>query len=105
MKDCFVGGVMTCGSDNAGMGLDRKCLIKWESNYNLKAAYAITYRYGRPEPHAMLINNNELEWNMFNQAGPEQYEVVDKYFATHAQDITEKIQILNDTLKIDFPHQ
>src|SRR5690554_2912602 len=42
---------------------------------------------------------------MTNQAGPEQYEIIDKYFATHAQDITEKIQVLDDTISIEFPHQ
>src|SRR5690554_5689015 len=85
MKDCFVGGVMTCGSDNMGSST-RQCLLKWEESYNIRAAYAITYRYNRPVPHSMRINNNEIQWDITNQAGPEQHEIVDKYFAVHAQD-------------------
>lgn len=95
------------GCDNLGSGLNIKGKIKWETNYKLKAAYALTYRYGRPVPHGMWLNGVEVEWNKANQAGPELNELHPNavYFATHAKDITNLIVINTDTIIIDFPDQ
>ena len=55
----------------------------------------------------MRVNGTEVWWNMQNQAGPEQIETNDAsdFFAPHAADITDHIQITDDTLRIDFPPQ
>lgn len=100
-RQTFIGGVTTCGSDNTG-AIKRKCLIKWGEDYSLKRAYAITYRYGRPLPGKVKLNGSEIEWHKNNQAGPEQSEVIDTYFAPHAIEITDYIDINDSLLSIDF---
>ena len=93
--------------DNYGSRFNNKANIKWESTYTIRAAYALTYRYGRPGPHAMRVNGTNVEWDMSTQAGPEQIETVSTslFFAPHAKDITNIIQIIDDTLIVDFPPQ
>ena len=105
MEDCFQGGVTTGGMDNIGLGYNNTCKIKWEDNYTLRAAYALTYRYGRPVPYSMKVNGTEVLWNMQNQAGPEQIETNEaiEFFCATCCDITNQIQINNDTLTVDFP--
>ncbi|NEN22654.1 hypothetical protein G3O08_03930 [Cryomorpha ignava] len=107
MEDCFKGGVTTGGMDNIFSGLNNTCEIKWEENYTLRAAYALTYRYGRPEAHSMIVNGAEINWNTGNQAGPEQVEPEShtNYFAPHAINITNSVIINNNILSIDFPVQ
>ena len=73
-EDCFVGGVTTAGLDNVGVGYKRTCKIKWEENYTLLKAYAVSYRYGRPHDQIMRINGGEIQLSLSNQAGPEQIE-------------------------------
>ena len=106
-EDCFIGGITTTGMDNIGSGYNWKCPIKWEDGYTIRAAYALTYRYGRPAPHSMFINGSEVNWNISNQAGPEQIETnpATDFFAPHAIDITNNFNIENDTLIIDSPDQ
>ncbi len=67
LEECFVGGVTTGGANSAGSLEGSICEIKWESDYTLRAAYAITYRYGRPENHSMFINDTPVFWNQSNQ--------------------------------------
>ncbi|NEN24338.1 hypothetical protein G3O08_12565 [Cryomorpha ignava] len=107
MEDCFKGGVTTGGMDNIGAGWNNTCEIKWEDNYTLRAAFALTYRYGRPEPHTMIVNAAQVNWNFSTQVGIEQIEIEPgaNYFAPQAMDITSLIQINNNILNIDFPPQ
>lgn len=107
MEDCFKGGVTSGGVNNIGAGFNYTCKIKWEDDFTLRAAYALTYRYGRPEPHAMKVNGSEVLWSMQSQLGPEQIETNSEsdFFASHAKDITNIVQITSDTLRIDFPEQ
>ncbi len=107
VEDCFVGGVQAGGYSTIGAMLGGSFNIKWEENYTLRRAYAICYRYGRPEPHTFFVNDGGITWNMGNQAGPELIEEnsASDFFATHAIDITESIDINSDLVSIDIPPQ
>jgi hypothetical protein len=106
-EDCFVGGVQTGGHYTLGAMIGGSFKIKWEDNYTLRSAYAICYRYGRPEPHTIYVNDGPIEWNTNNQIGPELSEenTWSNYFATHAVDITDEITINSDVVNIDLPPQ
>jgi hypothetical protein len=107
-QDCFVGGVTVAGVNrDGGWGDNKKCLIKWEENNELYRAYVVAYRYGRPEPHSTYINGAEINWNDGNQAGPEHIEDNDQsdFYAPHAIDITDILELEDDTLVLDFPQQ
>ncbi len=106
-EECFIGGVTTAGLDNIGSGFANRVQIKWEADYTLRRAYAITYRYGRPAEHNMIVNGVEVIWNLQNQAGPEQIEInsFSQFFAPHVQNISDHLQVTNDTLIVDFPPQ
>lgn len=104
-EECFTGGVTVAGISIDGAGLARTCEIKWEDDFILRRAYAITYRYGRPEPYTIFINNSPVTWNIESQAGPEQIEShpSQNYFAPHVKDVTENIIINNQLISVDFP--
>lgn len=106
-EDCFVGGVQVGGHATLGSMVGGSFNIKWEEDYTLRRAYAICYRYGRPEPHTFFINDGGITWNMGNQAGPELIEENNQssFFATHAVDITDAIVIDGDVINIDLPPQ
>jgi len=107
LEECFTGGVQTGGHSTIGALIGGTFDIDWEDNYTLRKAYAITYRYGRPEPYTIYINGGAVEWNSSNQAGPELLEenFFSNYFAAHAVEITNQITITGDVVNIDFPVQ
>ena len=107
-EDCFIGGVTVAGMDQGGgasFGTISK--IHWNSDFTLRRAVAVNYRYGRPVPYKMRINGSNILWDMTTQAGPEQIETnpLTNFFAPNAKDITDIIQINGDSLIIDFPSQ
>ncbi len=107
-EDCFVGGVTVAGVNrDGGAGLGNKCLINWQDDFELYKAYVVSFRYGRPESHNTVVNGVQVNWNIGNQSGPEQIEdnPSSDFFAPHAQDITDELEIFDDTLLLDFPTQ
>jgi len=106
-EDCYIGGIATSGLDNIGVSYGNTCEIKWEDNYTLRKAYAISYRYGRPHDQFMQLNGSVFEFTSENQAGPEQIETntLSNYFAPHVAEITSNINIEGSILTIDFPFQ
>ncbi|MCA1763303.1 MAG: gliding motility-associated C-terminal domain-containing protein [Cryomorphaceae bacterium] len=106
-EDCFVGGVQAGGHRTIGALLGASFNIKWDDGYSLRRAYALCYRYGRPEPHTFYVNDGGITWNMGNQAGPEMVEEnnASNFFAAHAVDITDAIVIDNNVVNIDLPQQ
>lgn len=107
-KECFAGGVMAVGINKDGDGsFGNSCNIHWDESFTVRKIYLICYRYGRPDPHYVIINNSDIAWNYDNQVGPElpDQEELSEYYATHVQDITDQIEISEDELFIDFPPQ
>ncbi len=106
-EECFTGGVLTGGADTFGMVQGVQCEIDWQPHYTIRRAYAVTYRYGRPDPFALRVNGIDVLWNTGNQAGPEQIENNDlsNYFAPHLIEITDQLSITTNQLILDFPLQ
>src|SRR5690554_8140025 len=55
----------------------------------------------------MYVNSGTITWNYQNIVGEEHPEdnTASILFATHAQDITESLILIENTLTIDLPHQ
>jgi hypothetical protein len=106
-EDCFVGGVQTGGHSSIGSLIGGSFSIHWEAGYNLRQAYAICYRYGRPDPYTFFVNGSPISWTMDSQAGPELIEENPStdYFAVHVMDITEDLVLTSDQVSIDLPSQ
>jgi len=106
-EDCFVGGVQAAGHSTVGSMVGGSFNINWQENFSLRRAYAICYRYGRPEPHTFHVNNSGLTWSMITQAGPEliQQNSATDFFAVHALDITDDLTIIGSSVSIDLPPQ
>jgi PKD repeat protein len=107
LEECFVGGVTTGGANTLGGVEGSICEIKWDDDYVLKSAYAITYRYGYPIDHTIAINGIEVVRNMADQIGAEIEEenTATRAFAVHIQNISDIISIEGNTLTIDLPVQ
>jgi hypothetical protein len=107
LEECFVGGVTTGGANTLGGAEGSACEIKWEDDYILKSAYAITYRYGFPENHSILINGVEVIRSMADQVGPEQVEefLGNQAFAVHIQNVSDLLTLSDGTIEIDLPVQ
>jgi PKD repeat protein len=105
LEECFVGGVTTGGANTLGSVEGSLCEIRWEENYSLRAAYAITYRHGQPGADTMSVNDTPVIWNSSNQFGEEQPEINPGtlYYATHVKDITQTIVINGSTVSVDIP--
>ena len=103
LEECFVGGVTVAGRTALTI-IDGPFKIKWESDYNLKAAYVLTYRYNRPVAKPFSVNGNEFLWDYSSQIGEEQKEQEEganvDFFAVHGQDITDKINIIGDSVHV-----
>ena len=100
-EECFVGGVTAAGRTSQGL-LNGKFKIHWEENFDLKKAFALTYRYGRPSEKNIILNGIPFSLNLNSQVGEElsdAQEIID-YFAVHAIDITESIQITDDSISV-----
>jgi len=107
LEDCFVGGVQTGGQSTLGELIDGAYNIHWDEDFTIRRAYALTYRYGRPDPHTIFLNKGGITWSLDNQAGPEQLEenILTDYFATHAVDITDFLVIDGEFVNVDLPLQ
>lgn len=107
IEDCFVGGVQAAGHSTVGSMVGGSFNINWQESFSLRKAYAICYRYGRPEPHTFYVNSAGITWSMFTQAGPELIEEnsATDIFAVHALDITEDFTIISNSVSIDLPPQ
>ncbi len=100
LEECFVGGVTVAGRTSLTF-IDGYFKIKWEPDYQLKSAYVVTYRYGRPTDKTFQVNESEFLWDFSSQVGQEQIsDLSSKYFAVNAQEITSKINILNDSIYV-----
>src|SRR5690554_2056309 len=106
-EECFKGGITIGGHRSLGSLMNGKFQMKWEEGYELKRAFVVTYRYGRPEPHTTFINGRAVNWDYASQPGPELPEVNTwtDYFATHVVDVTEGLEINGSELTADFPVQ
>src|SRR5690554_4573112 len=90
LEECFVGGVTVAGRTALAI-IDGPFKIKWESDYNLKAAYVLTYRYGRPAAKPFSVNGSEFMWDYSTQIGEEQVENdLVEFFTVHGQEITDR---------------
>ena len=99
LADCFEGGVTAAGRTSTGAIDNGTFEIHWEPEYDLHAAYLLTYRYWRPDPKQVTINGTVLNWDYNSQVGNEQLEdEVTGYFAVHAIDITDQVQINDQTV-------
>ena len=62
--------------------------MRWIEGMEIIEAYAVTHRYGRPEPYSMFINGFEVEWNLDNQYGVETIAPSPLfYYATHVAEL------------------
>jgi PKD repeat protein len=101
LEECFQGGVTGAGRTALGL-IDGHFKIKWEENFVLKAAYAVTYRYGRPEPIQFTLNSGMFQWNQSNQIGAELEELAieSKNFAVNIENIFESVTISSDSIYV-----
>ena len=91
----------------AGLGglgeLDGSFQINWDNTNSLRNAYAITYRYDRPEPIEFSINNASLSWEYDSQVGEEFLDgTFTNYFAVHVQEITDLIEIDSGVITVNM---
>lgn len=101
MEDCFEGGVTAAGRTANGE-VEGYFKIKWEDDYVLRAAYAITYRYSDAAPTSITLNSSSFYWDSSNQVGstlPELDPVLES-FSVHAKDITDLINITSDSVYV-----
>jgi hypothetical protein len=107
LEECFVGGVTTGGANTLGGVEGSICEIKWDDDYVLKSAYALTYRFGYPLNHPISINGIEVVRGMADQIGEEilNENTATRAFAVHVQNISDLIGINGNTLTIDLPVQ
>ena len=100
LEKTFVGGVTVAGRTSFTF-IDGYFKIRWEPDYQLVAAYALTYRYGRPTVKPFTINGSEFLWDSSNQIGAEQLDNDNiQYFATNVQEITDKVVFTNDSIYV-----
>ncbi|MCH2216429.1 MAG: hypothetical protein MK086_14785, partial [Flavobacteriales bacterium] len=107
LEDCFVGGVTTGGANTLGGVEGSVCEIKWEEDYTLRSAHAITYRLGYPLPHQITINGQAIIRDFESQFGDEieKQNPAAEAFAVHILDLTDEIAIDNELLIVDLPVQ
>ena len=106
-EECFIGGVTTGGKSGFASG-DATFEIDWDDDYTLRKAYLLTYRYGTNlVPQPVVINSDTLFWTMDSQIGPTQIESnpLSDFFAVHAQDVTDQIEINSNTVFMTGPIQ
>ena len=100
LEECFVGGITVAGRTAYSI-IDGPFKIKWESDYNLKSAYVLTYRYGRPVAKPFTVNNAQFMWDNSSQIGEEQVENENiEFFTVHGQEITDKVNIVGDSVHV-----
>ncbi|NEN23223.1 hypothetical protein G3O08_06885 [Cryomorpha ignava] len=101
-EECFVGGVTAAGR-TAYSFIDGSFKIKWEDNYKIKAAYVLTYRYGKPKSVPFTVNNVEYSWDVGTQVGEEQIGNTNTgYFAVNVKNIIDNVNIQNDTISVSM---
>ncbi|NEN24642.1 hypothetical protein G3O08_14135 [Cryomorpha ignava] len=97
VEECFVGGVTVAGRTSLSI-TDGFFKIKWENNYSLKAAYALSYRFRSPPSTEFMVNDNTFIWDSSNQFGDQQAgNISSDYFAVNVLDITNQIEISSDS--------
>jgi len=101
LEECFEGGVTAAGRTGSLGATNGTFQIKWEEDYILRKAIALTYRYGRPMDNELVLNGVSIPLNMTSQIGAE-YPDADPIgqFAVHGIDITELVDISYNSISV-----
>ncbi|NEN22090.1 hypothetical protein G3O08_01050 [Cryomorpha ignava] len=100
LEECFVGGVTASGRTSLSI-TDGFFKFKWETQYTLKDAYVLTYRYGRPSQIPFAIDGNEFQWDETSIIGEELYDTeLIKFFAVHGKRVTDMVNIQKDSVYV-----
>jgi hypothetical protein len=101
LEECFTGGVTAAGRTGTLGATNGTFQIKWEEDYILRKAIALTYRYGRPMDNELVLNGVSIPLNMTSQIGAE-YPDADPIgqFAVHGIDITDLVEISDNSISV-----
>ena len=106
-EECFTGGAMAVGINVDGGSGTYVVPYHWEDHYIFRKAYVVTYRYGRPAPHATKINGVDVPWGPQNQVSPELPEgnPLTTWFAAHVQPLDSIPNLSSGMMTLEFPPQ
>ncbi len=101
LEECFEGGVTAAGRTGTLGATNGTFQIKWEEDFVLRKAIALTYRYGRPTDNELVLNGVSIPLNMVSQIGEEHpdHEFAGQ-FAVHGIDITELVEISDNSISV-----
>lgn len=100
-EECIVGGVTAAGRTGSLGPMYGKFQIHWNPDFELKKAFAFTYRYGRPVDNQIILNGVPIPLNCSSQIGNEQPDAAPiGQFAVHGIDITNSIEISDDSISV-----
>ncbi|MCZ4407693.1 gliding motility-associated C-terminal domain-containing protein [Cryomorphaceae bacterium 1068] len=101
MEECFTGGVTAAGRTGTLGATNGTFQIKWEEDYILRKAIALTYRYGRPMDNEIILNGVSVPLNMSSQIGDEQPDgPFVELFAVNGIDITDLVEITDNSISV-----
>lgn len=104
-QECFEGGVTVVGVNKDGNGgLEYNCELNWESDFSIRSAYLICYRFGQPPPQTILVNGSAVLYDYDSQIGPEfpYINPLATYYATHVVEVTNQIEINSENFTFQW---